>query len=256
MKVVILAGGLGSRLSEETTVKPKPMVEIGGRPILWHIMKIYNHFGHSDFGIAMGYKAEVIKDYFLNYYYQQFNLAIDLNTGKVEPEDKIRENWKVFLADTGNNSQTGGRLKRLKNWIGNETFLMSYGDGVSNVNINEVISFHKSTGKMVTLTAVRPPSRFGILNLEDNLVVNFAEKPHIGEGWINGGFFVIEPEALDYIDNDLTIWEREPLETISREGQLVAYRHDGYWQCMDTLRDVQNLDYLWQTGQAPWKIWD
>jgi glucose-1-phosphate cytidylyltransferase len=256
MKTVILAGGFGSRLSEETTIRPKPMVEIGGRPILWHIMKIYNYYGHSEFGIAMGYKAEIIKDYFLNYYYQQFNLAIDLHNGKIEPEIESRENWKVFLADTGNDSMTGGRIKKMKQWIGNETFLMSYGDGVSNVNINEVIKFHKSHGKLVTLTAVRPPSRFGSLNLNNDLVIDFVEKPHLGEGWINGGFFVVEPEALDYIEGDQTIWEREPLETISREGQLTAYQHNGYWQCMDTLRDQQNLDNLWQTGKAPWKIWD
>jgi len=255
MKVVILAGGLGTRLAEETAIKPKPMVEIGGRPILWHIMKIYDHFGHDDFGIAMGYKSEVIKNYFLNYYHQQCNLTINLNNGRVEAHEKIHENWKVFLADTGINTQTGGRLKCLKDWIGNETFLMTYGDGVANVDINELVKFHKSKGKLVTLTAVRPPSRFGGLKLENNLVMNFEEKPQIGEGWINGGFFVIEPKALDYIENDVTPWERSPLETLSKEGQLAAFEHDGYWQCMDTIREVQSLENLWRTGTAPWKLW-
>lgn len=256
MKVVILAGGLGTRLAEETTIKPKPMVEIGGRPMLWHIMKIYDHFGYTDFGIAMGYKSEIIKDYFLNYYYQQRNLTINLNNGRIEAHEKIHENWKVFLADTGINTQTGGRLKHLKEWIGNEPFLMTYGDGVANVDINKLVKFHKETGKLVTLTAVRPPSRFGGLKLENNLVMDFEEKPIIGDNWINGGFFMIEPKALDYIENDSTPWERSPLEMLSKEGQLAAYKHEGYWQCMDNIREVQALENLWQKGIAPWKLWE
>ena len=256
MKVIILAGGLGTRLQEETIVKPKPMVEIGGKPILWHIMKIYDHFNHKDFGIAMGYKSDIIKDYFLNYYYQQSNLTIDLKNGNVVVHEKMHENWKVHLLDTGIKTQTGGRLKLFKDWIGKEPFLMTYGDGVSNVDINKLIQFHKSTGKLVTLTAVRPPSRFGGLVLEDDLVVRFDEKSQIGEGWINGGFFVIEPEALEYIEDDSTPWERAPLETLCAEGKLAAYKHEGYWQCMDTIREVQALENLWQTGNAPWKLWD
>ena len=219
-------------------------------------MKIYDHFGINQFGIAMGYKSEIIKDYFLNYYHQQCNLTINLNNGNVEVHEKIHENWTVFLADTGIKTQTGGRLKLMKEWIGNETFLMTYGDGVANVDITKLIKFHKSTGKLVTLTAVRPPSRFGGLKLKNDLVMDFEEKPQIGEGWINGGFFVIEPKALDYIDNDLTIWERVPLETLSKEGQLAAYEHEGYWQCMDTIREVNALENLWQTGTAPWKLWE
>jgi len=238
MKIVILAGGLGTRLAEETGRKPKPMVEIGGQPILWHIMKIYGYFGHDDFCIAMGYKSEVIKDYFLNFYYQQCNLTINLKNGNVEAHDSTHENWKVYLADTGASTQTGGRIKRLADWVGGETFMMTYGDGVANIDINALLQFHKTQGKLVTLTAVRPPSRFGGLMLSDNLVSNFQEKPQIGEGWINGGFFVIDPQALEYIDGDGTLWEYEPLERLSQAGQLAAYQHEGYWQCMDTIRDV------------------
>jgi len=256
MKVVILAGGFGTRLTEETAIKPKPMVEIGGRPILWHILKIYEHFGFYDFGIAMGYKSEVIKDYFLNYYYQQSDLTIELKTGKVTTHETKREDWHIFLSDTGTLTQTGGRIKRMKDWIGNSTFMMTYGDGVTNVDIEALLKFHKSQGKLVTLTAVRPPSRFGGLSISNGLVNNFQEKPQIGEGWINGGFFVIEPEALDYIADDATLWEREPLENLSRDGQLAAYQHEGFWQCMDTIRDVQMLENLWKAGNAPWKKWN
>jgi glucose-1-phosphate cytidylyltransferase len=255
MKVIILAGGLGTRLSEETTVRPKPMVEIGGRPILWHIMKIYDHYDHTNFGIAMGYKSEVIKDYFINYFHQQCNLTIDLENGNVKVHETTHENWKVFLADTGTNTQTGGRIKYLADWLGGETFLMTYGDGVANIDINALIRFHKSHGKLVTLTAVRPPSRFGGLNISNNLVLDFKEKPQIGEGWINGGFFVIERQAIDYIEGDETPWERQPLERLSQDRQLAAYQHEGYWQCMDTIREVQALENLWQTGTAPWKVW-
>ena len=255
MKVVILAGGLGTRLTEETTLKPKPMVEIGGRPILWHIMKIYGHYGFRDFGVAMGYKSEIIKDFFLNYYYQQSDLTIDLKTGSITAHEAQREDWRVFLSDTGAATQTGGRIKRLKEWIGDSTFMLTYGDGVSNVNINTLLDFHKQQGKLVTLTAVRPPARFGGLTFSNNLVDNFKEKPQIGEGWINGGFFVIEPKALDYIEGDSILWEREPLENLSRDGQLAAYQHEGFWQCMDTIRDVNTLETLWQSGNAPWKLW-
>lgn len=255
MKVVILAGGLGTRLTEETTLKPKPMVEIGGRPILWHIMKIYGTYGVQDFGIAMGYKSEIIKDFFLNYFYQQSDLTVDLKTGAVTTHEGQREDWRVFLADTGAATQTGGRIKRMKEWIGNSTFMLTYGDGVSNVNLNTLLEFHKQQGKLVTLTAVRPPARFGGLTFSNNLVEHFQEKPQIGEGWINGGYFVIEPQALDYIEGDSILWEREPLENLSRDGQLAAYQHEGFWQCMDTIRDVHTLENLWQSGNAPWKLW-
>jgi glucose-1-phosphate cytidylyltransferase len=255
LKTIILAGGLGTRLSEETTVRPKPMVEIGGRPILWHIMKIYDHFGYNDFGIAMGYKSEVIKNYFLNYYNLQGNLTINLKNGYVEAHECAHENWKVYLADTGISTQTGGRIKRLADWVGGETFMMTYGDGVANIDIDALLQFHKSQGKLVTLTAVRPPSRFGGLSISNNLVLNFMEKPQIGEGWINGGFFVIEPQTFEYIEGDGTLWEHEPLERLSKAGQLAAYQHSGFWQCMDTIREVQALENLWQTGTAPWKLW-
>jgi len=255
MKTVILSGGLGTRLSEETIIKPKPMVEIGGRPILWHIMKIFAHYGHNQFGIAMGYKAEIIKNYFLNYYHHQSNLTIHLGSGKVDVHGGVIEDWTVYLADTGSSTQTGGRIKRLSDWIDGNTFMMTYGDGVASIDIDQLLLFHKEQKKLVTVTAVRPPSRFGGLALDGNLVVDFEEKPQIGEGWINGGFFVIEPQALDYIDGDGSIWERKPLEKIAREGQLAAFRHEGFWQCMDTIRDVQGLENLWQSGAAPWKIW-
>lgn len=255
MKVVILAGGLGTRLSEETIVKPKPMVEIGGRPILWHIMKIYGYYGIKDFGVAMGYKSEIIKNYFLNYFYQQSDLTIDLKTGSIATHESNHEDWKVFLSNTGALTYTGGRIKRMKNWIGDSTFMLTYGDGVANIDVEKLLQFHKAHGKLVTLTAVRPPSRFGGLSIQEGLVTNFKEKPQIGEGWINGGFFVVEPKALDYIEGDSTLWEREPLENLSRDGQLMAYQHEGFWQCMDTIRDVQSLENLWQTGNAPWKLW-
>ena len=255
MKVIILAGGLGTRLTEETVVKPKPMVEIGEFPILWHIMKIYSHFGHNDFGIAMGYKSEIIKNYFLNYFHNHSDLTINLNKGDVQVHEGKCENWKIFLADTGLSTQTGGRIKRLAQWIGDETFMMTYGDGVGNIDINALVQFHKTQGKLVTVTAVRPPARFGGLSISDNQVINFNEKPQIGEGWINGGFFVIEPQALDYIEGDETLWERDPLEKLSHDGQLAAYQHAGFWQCMDTIREYQILENLWQTEKAPWKVW-
>lgn len=255
MKVIILAGGLGARLQEETAVKPKPMVEIGGCPILWHIMNIYATPGYKEFIVALGYKGEFIKSYFLNYYYLRNNFSIDLGTGQVNVHDGYREDWVVHLIDTGLETQTGGRLKRLSPWIGNETFMMTYGDGVADINIRELVAFHKQHGKLATITAVRPPARFGGLSFQGDLVAKFVEKPQVGEGWINGGFFVLERGVLDYIKGDDTYFERDPLERLAEDGQLVAYRHEGFWQCMDTLRDVRLLNSLWECGNAPWKVW-
>lgn len=256
MKVVILAGGFGTRLAEETEIIPKPMVEIGGRPILWHILSIYAAYGYKEFVIALGYKGEVIKSFFLNYYYLRNNFSINLTDGQVEVHNGRHEDWRVHLIHTGLQTQTGGRIKRLQPWVGPETFMVTYGDGVSNVNIRNLVDFHKSHGKLATVTAVRPPARFGDLNFEGDRVTRFAEKPQIGEGWINGGFFVLEPQVFDYIDSDETIFEREPLERLAEEGQLMAYSHDDFWQCMDTLRDVRLLDGLWRQGKAPWKVWE
>ncbi len=255
MKVVILAGGFGTRLSEETEIRPKPMVEIGRQPILWHIMKNYAAYGYKEFIIALGYKAEIIKDYFLKYYYLRNIFSIRLSNGNVDVHEGEREDWLVHLIDTGFETQTGGRIKRLASWIGNETFMMTYGDGVANINIQDLVAFHRRHGKLATVTAVRPPARFGGLSFEGNLVAKFVEKPQIGEGWINGGFFVLEPKVIDYIEGDETPWEREPLERLAEDGQLVAYCHDGFWQCMDTLRDVRLLNSLWESGKAPWKVW-
>jgi glucose-1-phosphate cytidylyltransferase len=255
MKVVILAGGMGTRLAEETEVKPKPMVEIGGRPILWHIMKIYAAQGFSEFVIALGYKGEIIKNYFMNYYYWRNNISVDLRNGRVEAHEDGPEDWCVHLIDTGLHTETGGRLKRLAPWIDDDTFMLTYGDGLGSISIQELLSFHKRHGKLATVTAVRPPARFGGITLLDNQVVQFKEKPQIGEGWINGGFFVLEPKALDYIEEDATSWEREPLERLTAESQLVAYRHTGFWHSMDTLRDVRSLEALWQSGNPPWKSW-
>lgn len=255
MKVVILAGGFGTRLQEETTVKPKPMVEIGGQPILWHIMKSYAAYGYKEFIVALGYKGEVIKNYFLNYYYLRNSFSIRLNNGHVDVHNGGHENWTVHLVDTGLHSETGGRMKRLAPWIGNETFMMTYGDGVTDTNIQELAAFHRKHGKLATITAVRPPARFGALSFKDDLVAQFVEKPQIGEGWINGGFFALEPRVLEYIEGDNVPFERAPLERLSKDGQLVAYCHSGFWQCMDTLRDVRLLESLWNTGKAPWKVW-
>jgi len=255
VKVCILAGGLGTRLAEETTVKPKPMVEIGGRPILWHIMKGYAAFGFKEFVIALGYKGEVIKDYFVNYRLRNQSLTVSLASGDVMVHDGESLDWTVHLLDTGLNTQTGGRVKRLAEYIGDETFMLTYGDGVANLNINDLLTFHRERGKLATVTAVRPPARFGTMSFDDGLVTRFEEKPQIGEGWINGGFFVLEPGVADYIEGDLTLWEQEPMEHIAAKGQLAAFRHTGFWQCMDTLRDKRLLDRLWQTGEAPWKVW-
>lgn len=255
VKTVILAGGFGSRLAEETVVRPKPMVEIGGKPILWHIMKIYSSYGFSEFIIALGYKGEVIKEYFLNFYALNNDLTIDLSTGQTVIHDGNQPHWKVHLVDTGLRTQTGGRLKRLAPWIGRETFMMTYGDGVADIDIRRLVEFHRSHGKLATVTAVRPPARFGGLSFDGDLVVRFVEKPQAGEGWINGGFFVLEPGVLDYIEGDETVWEREPLERLAADGQLVAYKHEGFWQPMDTLREKQLLEALWESGKAPWKVW-
>jgi glucose-1-phosphate cytidylyltransferase len=256
IKIAILAGGLGSRLSEETSIKPKPMVEIGGKPILWHIMNIYASYGFKEFVIALGYKGEVIKDYFLNYHHYSRDLTIQLKTGKVVTHDSNTEDWTVHLLDTGHDTQTGGRVKQIAEFIGNERFMLTYGDGVGNINIPALLDFHEKHGKLATLTAVRPPARFGQLAFSGDQVTHFEEKPQAGEGWINGGFFVLEPDIAKYIAGNSIFWEREPLERISSDGQLVAYRHENFWQCMDTLRDVNLLEKLWQEGEAPWKIWN
>jgi glucose-1-phosphate cytidylyltransferase len=256
MKVAILAGGLGTRLSEETTVKPKPMVEIGGRPILWHIMNIYAAYGFKEFVIALGYRGELIKDYFLNYHYHARSFTVQLKSGDISIHEGDSEDWTVHLLDTGADTNTGGRVKRVAEFIGNEPFMLTYGDGVSNINIPKLIEFHRAQKRFATLTAVRPPARFGQMILEDGRVTEFKEKPQIGEGWINGGFFVLQPEVVNYIDGDQTAWEFESLEKIAADGQLAAYQHEDFWQSMDTLRDVNLLEKLWREGNAPWKLWN
>jgi glucose-1-phosphate cytidylyltransferase len=256
MKVVLLAGGLGTRLTEETEIRPKPMVEIGGRPILWHIMKHYAHYGFQEFLVALGYKGEYIKRYFLDYYTLNGSMTIDLASGEVQPQVKECENWKLHLLETGLQTNTGGRLKRLESYIGDQTFMITYGDGVSNIDLQQLLEFHKSHGKWVTVSAVRPPARFGGLVLEGDLVANFTEKPQAGEGWINGGFLVMEPQVFKYLTNDSMGLEVELLERLAVDGQLAAYRHYDFWQCMDTLRDKYNLENFWQNGNPPWKVWE
>jgi glucose-1-phosphate cytidylyltransferase len=252
MRTVILAGGAGTRLAEETQVKPKPMVEIGGRPILWHIMRQYASCGFNEFLVALGYKAEVIKAYFLDYCRLTSSMTVGLADGRIDLHDRAQDDWTVHLIDTGLDTQVGGRLKRLSPWLSGQTFMMTYGDGVSGLDIRELVAFHRRQGRLATLTAVRPPARFGALTLEGDLVADFSEKPQAGEGWINGGFFVLEPEVLDYIEGDDTVFEHAPLERLAREGQLAAFRHEGFWQSMDTMRDVRLLQSLWETGRAPW----
>ncbi|MFT4553076.1 MAG: glucose-1-phosphate cytidylyltransferase [Chlamydiales bacterium] len=256
MKTVFLAGGLGTRLSEKTSAIPKPMVEIGGKPIIWHIMNIYAAHGFKDFALALGYKAEVIKEYFLNFHALNNPLTIDLKTGKTTIHTVNKMDWTVQLVDTGDKTDTGGRVKRLQSWVGNETFMLTYGDGLADVNIRDLVAFHKSHGKLATITAVRPPARFGSLSFDGDKVTDFTEKPQTGEGWINGGFFVLEPEVFDYIEGDQTIWERGPLERLANEGQLMSFKHEGFWRPMDTLRDQRLLESLWNEGSAPWKIWN
>ena len=257
MKTIILAGGLGTRLSEETVLKPKPMVNIGKYPILWHIMKIYSSFEYNEFVPALGYKGEIIKNYFYNYKNLLCDSTIDLKNGKViDHDNQPVEEWIVHLIDTGKDTQTGGRIKRGMEFARNERVMATYGDGLADVNIKELVKFHKSHGKLATLTAVRPPSRFGDLELnENNNVVDFKEKYQVGKGWINGGFFVLDPEVKDFIDSDDTPFERSPLETLSKEGQLMAYKHDGFWQPMDVIREKELLETLWESGKAPWKVW-
>jgi glucose-1-phosphate cytidylyltransferase len=259
MKVAILAGGLGSRISEETEIKPKPMIEIGGRPVLWHIMKHYAHHGFDDFTIALGYKGEVIKRYMVDFASLHSDLTVGLRDGSIRRNGNGNgsgpEDWTVHLIDTGPDTATGGRIKRLASHLGKETFMLTWGDGVSNIDLKRLLAFHRAHGKLATLTAVRPPARFGHLDLSGDQITEFSEKPQIGEGWINGAFFVLEPEVFDYIDGDATQFEREPLEALAREGQLMAYRHADFWQCMDTLRDKKLLEELWQNG-APWRTWN
>jgi len=254
MKVVILAGGFGSRLSEYTDKTPKPMVTIGGKPMLMHIMSIFAHFGHKDFYLALGYKAEVIKKYFLQYHSLNVNFTINLSSGVVEPFEADPIDWKVSLIDTGINTMTGGRLKRLKSYIGNEPFMLTYGDGVANIDLAKLLKFHKSHGKMVTITAVHPGARFGEIELKDQQVISFQEKPQTTRGWVNGGFFIIESEFFDLIADDTTVLEKKPLEKAAEMGELMAYFHDDYWQCMDTKRDRDHLEELWANNKAPWKV--
>ena len=256
MKVGILAGGVGSRIQEETEIKPKPMVEIGGRPILWHIMKIYASQGFDDFVIALGYKGEYIKRYMMDYASLSSDLRIKLGTGEFTREANGRvDDWAVTLADTGQGTATGGRIKRLAPYLGDGTFMLTWGDGVAHIELKRLLDFHRAHGKLATVTAVRPPARFGSFALDGDRVVEFAEKSQIGEGWINGAFFVLEPGVFDYVEGDDTQWEQGPMENLARDGQLMAYRHEGFWQCMDTLRDRKLLDELWASGNAPWKIW-
>ena len=251
MKVILLAGGFGTRLSEYTESIPKPMVTVGGRPILWHIMRIYAHFGHKDFYLALGYKAEVIKEYFLHYRTMNANFTVDLGTGVVHPHQTEKIDWSVTLVDTGLDTMTGGRIKRLQSFIGNETFMLTYGDGVADIDLDAVLKFHKSHGKMVTLSAVRPAARFGDLEFEGDMVSSFQEKSQLHEGWINGGFFIIEPEFFDLIDDDSQMFEREPLERTVAAGELMAFKHQGFWHCMDTKRDRDHLESMWEKD-APW----
>ena len=256
MKVAILAGGVGTRLVEETQIKPKPMVEIGGRPILWHIMEHYAAYGFNEFVIALGYKGEMIKKYIVDYCHLNSDLAVNLRTGTVKTNGGSRRDWLVELIDTGQPTLTGGRIKRLQPYLDNQTFMLTWGDGVSDVNLTKLLEFHRSHGKLATMTAVRPPARFGHLEINGNgRVKEFSEKPQTAEGWINGAFFVLEPGVFNYIQGDRTPWERGPMEGLARDGQLMAYTHTSFWQCMDTLRDKVLLEELWQSGKAPWKIW-
>jgi glucose-1-phosphate cytidylyltransferase len=256
MKAVILAGGLGTRISEETHLRPKPMIEVGGRPILWHILKIYGAYGITDFIICCGYKGYVIKEYFANYFLHMSDVTFHMDSNYMEVHRKQAEPWKVTLVDTGEQTLTGGRLKRVQQYVGDEPFCFTYGDGLADVNISELVAFHHQQGRWATLTTVQPPGRYGAVNIaEDNTVLNFQEKPQGDGAWINGGFFILEPNVFDLIADDQTSWEGEPLRELAAKGQLAAYRHQGFWQAMDTLRDKNHLEQLWQSGAAPWKVW-
>jgi len=256
MKAIILAGGFGTRLSEETTLRPKPMVEIGGKPILWHIMNIYSMSGINEFVIALGYKQEFIKEYFLNFYAINNDITVDLATGETTIHDGNQPSWKIHLVDTGLHTQTGGRLRRLRSWLGeDETFMFTYGDGVADIDLKALLEFHKSHGKLATVTTVRSPARFGRIAFNGSQVTKFHEKPQSSEGWINGGYFVLHPTVIDYVEGDDTIWERDPVEKLARDGQLTGYHHLGFWSCMDTLKEKNILEELWNSGKAPWKIW-
>ena len=258
MKVLLLAGGFGTRLSEETDIRPKPMVEIGGKPILWHIMKIYSKYGFNDFVILLGYKGYYIKEYFANYFLHQSDVTIDMSNGKMEVLNNSSEPWKVTLLDTGLDSMTGGRIKRAQHFVGNEPFMLTYGDGVSNIDINELVKFHKSHGKAVTMTSAQPDGRFGALNIDENdKILEFKEKPKGDGSWINAGFFVCEPKVFDYIlEGDGTVFEQEPLMNLAKDGEIFTYKHNGFWLPMDTLRDKIKLNELWESKKAPWKVWD
>ena len=257
MKAIILAGGFGSRLSEETALRPKPMVEIGGKPVLWHIMNIYATHGVNEFIVALGYKAEVIKEYFLNFYAINNNISIDLSNGKTTVHSGNQPNWKVHLVDTGLHTQTAGRLKRLQGWLDeNETFMFTYGDGVADIDIQAQLEFHHSHHKLATVTTVRSPARFGRIGFDGDQITEFYEKPSGGEGWINGGFFVLNAKVIDYIEGDESIWERDPVERLAHDGQLMGYRHYGFWSCMDTLKEKNYLEKQWSSGKPPWKIWE
>ncbi len=255
MKAVILAGGLGTRISEESVLRHKPMIEVGGMPVLWHILKIYSHFGVNDFIICLGYKGYMIKEYFANYFLHMSDVTFDMRTNQLEVHEKHAEPWRVTLVDTGNSTQTGGRLKRVASYLDGETFFFTYGDGLADIDVSAELAFHREKGALATMCAVQPPGRFGAIDIEGHRITRFEEKP-VGDGsWINGGYFVLEPDALDYIEDDDTSWERAPLERLARDGQLSAYPHRGFWQPMDTLRDKTKLEGLWQAGNAPWKVW-
>jgi glucose-1-phosphate cytidylyltransferase len=255
MKAVILAGGLGTRLSEETVVRPKPMIELGGRPILWHILKIYGHHGIHDFVICLGYKGYTIKEYFANYFLHMSDVTINLRNNELKVHQNNSEPWTVTLVDTGEDTGTGGRLRRVRDHVAGERFCFTYGDGLGDVDLRALLAFHAEQKTIATLTAVQPPGRFGAIDLEGDRINTFAEKPPGDGGWVNGGFFVLEPEAFDYLDGDDTMWEREPLEKLARAGQLSAYKHHGFWQALDTMRDKKTLEELWDSGRAPWKVW-
>lgn len=255
MKAVILAGGLGTRISEETTVRPKPMIDIGGKPVLWHILKIYSQHGINDFIICLGYKGYMVKEYFANYFLHMSDVTFDLVNNRMDVHHQHAEPWRVTLVDTGDQTQTGGRLKRVKNYLDSETFCFTYGDGLADIDVTAQLAFHRTRANLATMCAVQPPGRFGAIDIQDNRITRFEEKPSGDGSWINGGFFILEPDVLDYIKGDPTIWERDPLEALARDGQLSAYTHTGFWQPMDTLRDKLKLEELWQTGKAPWKVW-